>query len=68
MGPWPVAAGFRGVAFIGSESVAGRGLERHGHPVDHIAYYTITTDSGQRGLMVHVTSDGLITDFDDVVD
>jgi Beta-lactamase class C and other penicillin binding proteins len=68
MGPWPVAAGYRSVAFIASESVAGRGLERHGHPVDRIAYYTLTTDSGQRALMVHVTSDGLITDFDDVVD
>jgi CubicO group peptidase (beta-lactamase class C family) len=67
-GPWPVAVGYRGVAFIGAESVAGRGLERHGHPVDRIAYYTITTDSGHLGLMVHVTSDGLITDVDDVVD
>lgn len=67
-GPWPAAAGYRGIAFIAAEHVAGRGLERHGSPVDRILYYTLTTDSGQRALMVHVTSDGLITDFDDVVD
>ena len=67
-GPWPAAVGYRGIAFVASERVAGRGLERHGSPVDRIAYYTLTTDSGQRGLMVHLTSDGLITDFDDVVD
>jgi CubicO group peptidase (beta-lactamase class C family) len=68
VGPWPVAAGYRGIAFIGAQSVAGRGLERHGHPVDRIAYYTLTTESGQRALLVWVTKDGLITDFDDVVD
>jgi CubicO group peptidase (beta-lactamase class C family) len=68
MGTWPVAAGYRSIAFIGSQIVAGRGLERHGHAVDRIAYYTLTTDSGQRGVMVYVTKEGSITDFDDVVD
>jgi CubicO group peptidase (beta-lactamase class C family) len=68
LGPWPVAVGYRGIAFIGGHSVAGRGLERHGHPVDRIAYYTLTTEAGQRVLLVHVTPDGMITDFDDVVD
>jgi CubicO group peptidase (beta-lactamase class C family) len=66
--PWPAVAGYRSIAFISAQSVAGRGLERHGHPVDRIAYYMLTTDAGQRALMVHVTKDGLITDFDDVVD
>ena len=49
-------------------SVAGRGLERHGHAVDRVAYYLLMTNGGRRGLMVYVTKDGLITDFDDVVD
>ena len=66
--PWPPVAGYRGVRFIGAQSVAGRALERHGHPVDRVAYYTLTTESGQRALLVWVTSDGLITDFDDVDD
>ena len=43
-------------------------LARHGHAVERIVYYTLTTDRGQRSLLVHVTKDGLITDFDDVVD
>jgi hypothetical protein len=68
IGPWPVAAGYRSVSFIAIEGVAGRGLERHGHPVEYVAYYTLTTDAGRRGLMAYVTRDGLITDFDDVVD
>ena len=65
---WPAVEGYRGVAYLGSTDVSGRGLERHGHVVDRVAYYTLTTDSGQRGLLVYVTKDGLITDFDDVVD
>jgi CubicO group peptidase (beta-lactamase class C family) len=68
MGPWDVVAGYRGITFIGTQSVAGQGLERHGHPVDRVAYYTLTRDAGQRALLVYVTPDGLITDFDDVID
>ena len=67
-GPWPAAAGYRGVSYIGTQAVGGRKLERHGHAVERIAYYTLTTDRGQRSLLVHVTKDGLITDFDAVVD
>jgi hypothetical protein len=61
-------AGYRGVAFIGRQNVAERRLERHDSAVDHVAYYTLTTDSGSQPLLVYVTKDGLITDFDDVVD
>jgi hypothetical protein len=66
--PWPAVEGYRSVAFIGTQSVAGRGIERHGHPVDRVAYYRLTTTAGERGLMIFVAPDGLITDFDDVVD
>jgi CubicO group peptidase (beta-lactamase class C family) len=66
--PWPVVAGYVGVGYISGHSVAGRGLERHDHPVDRIAYYVLTTVEGRRALMVYITKDGLITDFDDVVD
>ena len=67
-GSWPAVAGYRSVAFIGAHDASGRGLERHGHAVARIAYYTLTTESGQRPLLVYLTKDGLITDFDDVVD
>jgi CubicO group peptidase (beta-lactamase class C family) len=66
--PWPAVAGYRGVTYLGTVDVAGRGIERHGHAVDRVAHYTLTTDRGQRSLLVYVTKDGLITDFDDVVD
>jgi CubicO group peptidase (beta-lactamase class C family) len=66
--PWPVVAGYRGIAFLGGHDVSGRGIERHGHAVERIAYYILTTDKLQRPLLVHVTKDGLITDFDDVID
>ena len=67
-GPWPAVAGFRGVTYLGAQDVSGRALERHGHAVARIVYYTLTTESGQRSLLVYVTKDGLITDFDDVDD
>lgn len=67
-GPWRAVAGYRRITFIGAQDVSARKLERHGHPVDRIAYYTLTTDTRQLSLLVHITKDGLITDFDDVVD
>ena len=67
-GPWPAVAGYRGISFIGVQDVSARHLSRHGHPVDRIAYYTLTTDAARRALLVHLTKDGLITDVDDVDD
>lgn len=67
-GPWPAVAGYRSITFIGVQDVSARGIIRHGSPVDRIAYYTLVTDGGRRSLLVHLTRDGLITDFDDVDD
>jgi hypothetical protein len=64
--PWPPVAGYRGVAYLGAQDVEGRNLERHDSPVARIAYYTLTTAAGQQSLLVYVTKDGLITDFDNV--
>jgi CubicO group peptidase (beta-lactamase class C family) len=63
---WPPVAGYRRVSFLASQDVEARHLDRHGHPVARIAYYTLTTDAGQESLLVYVTKEGLITDFDDV--
>jgi CubicO group peptidase (beta-lactamase class C family) len=65
--PWPPVAGSRGIAYLGAQDVDGRNLERHDSPVARIAYYMLTTDAGQQPLLVYVTKDGLITDFDNVV-
>lgn len=64
--PWPPVAGYRSIAYLGVQDVAARHLERHGFPVARIAYYTLTTAAGQESLLVYVTQDGLITDFDTV--
>lgn len=66
--PWRAAAGYRGVTFLGAEDVRGRKLERHGHPVSRIAYFELATQRGRRALLVYLTTEGLITDLDDVID
>lgn len=66
--PWPPAVGMRALSFVASQDVGRRKLERHDHPVQQIRYYDFTTDAGTRTLLVYVTSDGLITDFDVVDD
>ncbi|MEO6526437.1 MAG: serine hydrolase [Gemmatimonadaceae bacterium] len=67
-GPWPTVVGLRSISFVAEERVAGRGLERHDNAVDRIRYYAVTTDGGVRSLLVWMTKDGLITDFDQVSD
>lgn len=64
---WPPAADVRGFSFIADENVAGRNVERHDGRVARIRYYRMTTAEGELKLMVHFTSDGLVTDVD-VVD
>jgi hypothetical protein len=56
--------GMRDLSFIAVESVSGRGVERHGGQVARIAYYALTTGTGKRYVMVHLTPDNMVTDFD----
>lgn len=60
-------AEMRGVTFVGSESVAGRGIERHGHAVARIVYFGFDNARGRRYALVHLTAEGRVTDYD-VVD
>jgi hypothetical protein len=68
-GSRPVAdlAGFKALSYLATFDVAGRGVERHGSPVDRVLYYQLHTEAGNRWLMIHVTADKLIADYD-VVD
>jgi CubicO group peptidase (beta-lactamase class C family) len=50
--------------YLGQEEVTGRGIRRHGGEVARVRYYRVTTSAGQRFLLVHLTADGTITDFD----
>jgi hypothetical protein len=59
--------GMEALSYVGEEEVAGRGLHRHGSDVARVRYYGFTTGAGQRYLFVHLTADGLVTDYD-VVD
>jgi CubicO group peptidase (beta-lactamase class C family) len=60
-------AGVRGLTYLSAQDVSGRGIERHGGAVSRVLFYRMETDKGRRWLMLHVTDDNLITDYD-VVD
>ena len=45
----------------------GRGIERHDGKVSQILNYKLVTDTAQQYVIVYLTSDGLVTDYD-VVD
>ena len=55
------------LTYIGETDVTGRGLHRHGSDVARVRYYRMPTSAGDRYLFVHLTAEGLVTDFD-VVD
>jgi hypothetical protein len=63
-GGWPPAADLRHLAFVSAQGVSARNIERHGTKVARILYYRMSTGSGERQLMVHLTSEGLVTDVD----
>jgi hypothetical protein len=55
------------LSYLGEEDVAGRGLHRHGGDVARVRLYRVSTTAGSRGLLAHLTAEGLVTDYD-VVD
>jgi len=57
-------AGVGNLTFVAAQDVAGRRIERHGGAVAKVLLYKTDTPRGSRYLMVHVTADGLITDYD----
>jgi hypothetical protein len=57
-------ADFASATYVGEEDVAGRGIRRHGSEVSRVRLYRMRTTSGERWLMVHVTADGAVTDYD----
>jgi hypothetical protein len=52
------------MAYLGQEDVTGRGIRRHGGEVARVRLYHLQTPTGSRYLLVHLTSDGSVTDFD----
>jgi predicted metalloprotease with PDZ domain len=67
-GPVHGLVGIRSLDYVASQNVDGRGIERHGGVVSRIIYYKLTTNKRSEYLMVYLTPDGLVTDFDYVDD
>jgi hypothetical protein len=63
---WPPAAGLRSLQFVGVQDVEGRNIERHDSKVARVAYYRMDTSRSAVLLLVYLTTDGLVTDLDDV--
>jgi hypothetical protein len=57
-------AGIRAVTYVSSQDVTGRRIERHGGAVARVVSYRVETAQGPRFVLIHVTSDGFITDYD----
>jgi hypothetical protein len=60
-------AGVRRLTYLSAQDLTGRRIERHGGTVARVLFYRMETTEGDRWLLIHVTSDNLITDYD-VVD
>ena len=54
----------KSLTFIHSENVAGRGIQRHGSDVSEIVTYHLKSNQPDTYILVHLTSDGSVTDFD----
>jgi CubicO group peptidase (beta-lactamase class C family) len=61
-------AGLRSIVFLVEGDVSGRGIVRHEGRVARVLHYRLLTDEADRGLLVHLTEGGLITDYDLVDD
>lgn len=65
---FPAFRSTRAVTFLHANQVAGRGIDRLGHPVDRILHYRIETDRGDRWLLLYIAASGLVADWDTVED
>lgn len=54
----------KSLTFIHSENVAGRGIKRHESDVSEIVTYQLKSNQPDTYILVHLTSDGLVTDCD----
>ena len=61
-------AGLKSVVFLAEQDVSSRRIERHKGAVNRVLHYRMVTDKADRGLLIHLTSDGKITDYDIVND
>ncbi|MFL5608380.1 MAG: serine hydrolase domain-containing protein [Gemmatimonadaceae bacterium] len=53
--------------YLGDVDLAERGIRRHGGEVARVRLYRMQTQNGDRYLMVHLTAEGQVTDYDVVL-
>ena len=63
-GGMPEPQTLKSLTFIHSENVAGRGIQRHESGVSEIVTYRLKSNQPDTYIIVHLTPDGLVTDFD----
>jgi CubicO group peptidase (beta-lactamase class C family) len=61
-------ANIESIVFLADPDVSGRKIERHKGDVSRVLHYRLVNDKGDRLILVYVTADGLITDYDIVED
>jgi CubicO group peptidase (beta-lactamase class C family) len=57
-------AGLQSLSYVAMQDVAGRGIERHGEKISRIIYCRLVTDKATRNLLLYLTAEGLLTDYD----
>lgn len=67
-GPTRDLAGLKSLAFLADQDVSGRGIERHKGEVARVLHYRLVADGATHNLLVHLTPEGIVTDFDIVED
>ena len=61
-------SGLRPLSYIASIDVAELKIDRYGKKVIRVLYYKLITDKVANFLLIYLTHDGLVTDFDLVDD
>jgi hypothetical protein len=63
-----VLKGFSSITYLLQEDVSGRGIERHGGLVTTVLCYRLNDSKAGAFVLVYLTSDGQVTDYDVVND
>lgn len=67
-GTFPQLASIGGLTFLDAQDVADRGIERHDGKVSRVLTYGIQPPAKPRFVLVYLTAEGQVTDFDLVDD
>ncbi|GAB3799702.1 hypothetical protein GCM10028819_23580 [Spirosoma humi] len=59
-----VLSDMKSLRFVSAEAVKGRGIERHEGQVDQVLTYQFGPGTAPHYVLVYLTSDGLVTDYD----